>query len=450
MSPPVSAAAFQFRDQFYALVPPWLRTGNGEKYLYPMETARDLLCEKAYQAVTIRLPGVGDSSNLAYLAEDRKLVQGPAESNAAFALRLQNAFSAWAKAGSALAVIGQLQAYMQALQPGVPAGGPMVTIVGNYAAPPRNTWNQVYQDTPIGAPPSISPGQVGFFLSNFDWDGDSTKTWRNWLILPMALAPVMGLSGSSASTTTAAPSACFTSPGHTVGGVWVPAPSGTPVNSPWLTITGLSGLTAAQGGQWLTLSGSSNAGNNGTFPISQVLSPSSCVVANPRGVTSDAGPLAWTVGVYPWIGPGPVYGMPGNVWGQGELTIPPIDTGARLGGVWQPTPALGSGVGGAPLSWGLSCSADVIDALRSILARWKSAGTYYANIIIAFDCADGSAGSAFSPLSEPGSGNPDGSFGSVGELANGVWIPTRGITSPYNAYCQGTGSCHNCSVENIT
>ena len=448
MAPPVNPQAFQFRDRFYDLpVPPWLRTGNGEKYVYTLELCRDLLCEKAYQAMTIRLPGVGDESNIPFLAFDRNLTQGIGESNEACLVRLQHAFAAWGKSGSAPSIIDQLQAYLQNLQPGVNPAYPLVTIVNNGSFTGSNshtTWTQVYQGTPIGDPPTVTTSRP----SNFDWDTE-LLTWRNWLVLPMALVDVPGLSGAAAASSTAAPSACFTNPGQNVDGVWVPATSGTPVNSPWLTLTGMTGLTAAQVGQWVTISGSANPGNNGTFQIVSVTSSSICVIANPAGVPADAGPLTWVVGQYPFIGPGPAWGAPGYVFGQGELVPPPVDTGSNIQGVWQPLTAPGAGAVPS-ISWGLDVGSDVLGSIRGIVKTWKSAATYYANIVLAFDCGDGTAGSAYSPNSTPGGGNPDGTFGSVGKLVDGVWVPSRLITSPWDCYCQGTGSYDNCTVENVS
>ena len=452
---PVNPQAAQFRDQFYSMVPTWLRTGNGEKYMYVLETCRDLLVEKAYQATTIRLPGV-DPSNLSYLAFDRNLTRGPGESQAAFEERLNTAFEAWGESGSPEAVLEQLQAYLQGLQPGVGAALPWMTIVGTAAGELHDTtvWTQVYQGDPVGAVPT----RALVYPTNFRWDTlpGPNPVWRRWLILPMALVAT-GLSGSVGSTSTAAPSACLKSPGQNVGGVWVPAASGTPVNSPWLTLTGLSGLAAAQDGQWITISGSAHDGNNGTFQIVQVLGATSCVVANPNGTGAD-GPLVWSIGAYPFIGPGPAWGAPGYVFGQGEQTPPgppPPDTGVNLGGVWQPSTSIVTAT--APtISWGLNCRADTFATLRKILRTWKSAATYYQHIIVAFDCGTGAPGNAYSPNSAQGAGNPDGTFGQLGKNVSGVWVPSRVIpgnpSAPYlwDCYCQGTGTRDHCSVENLT
>jgi hypothetical protein len=431
---------FQYRDQFYALCPEWLTTGNAEKYLYVLELSRDALLEKMNQAIRIRIPGLGDASQLPYLAYDRGLVQGLAESDVQFVERLQSAFQTWGLAGSTRAVMLNLQSYMFGLQPGVPATNPLMTVIGGSAN--VTTWHQLYLGDAIGALPTLTTVRP----ANFSWDGQN-EPWRDWLVLPMTQVAT-GQSGAAAQTTTAG-GGSFTAPGQNVSGVWVPASSGTPVNAPFMHVTGLSGIGSQNVGQWLNLSGSSNPTNNGAFQIVQVLSSASVIIANPTGVASDAGPLTWTIGAYPFIGPGLPYGAPGVIYGQGELSIPPLDTGSNIGGVWQPNGGIAPGQGKLT-SWGLNVSANEIASIRALVKTWKSARTYVPNIIIAFDAGTGIAGSAYSPNSAEGSGNPDGSFGQVGSNVNGVWVPTRLITSAFDCYCQGTGTAQSCSVENVS
>jgi hypothetical protein len=429
-----NTGSYQFRNTWYEYAPEWLTTGNAEKYLYVLQYCTDLLLEKMNQAIEIRLPGQGDASQLPYLANDRVLVQGPAEPTANFVIRLQESLQTWGLAGSARSVLLNLQAYVQGLQPGVPVTNPLLTIIGGSST--YTKWTQLYQGDAIGALPTITTKTP----ANFSWDG-LNRPWRSWLVLPMAL--VTTSSGTGAATTTAT-GGSYTSPGQNVSGVWIPATSGTVVNSPWITITGLAGVAA---GSWLTLSGSSHAANNGTFPVVQAISSTSAVIANPGGVTSDTG-LAWSIGAYPWIGPGPARGAPGVVYGQGETSAPAVDTGRVFGGVWQPSGATAQGLG--PLiSWGLNVSSQVIQSIRGIVRTWKSASTYYPNIVVAFDSGTGVAGSPYSPNSTEGSGNPAGTFGQVGSNVSGVWSPTRLITSTYDAFCQGTGSYQACSVENV-
>lgn len=417
----------QYRTAWYGLAPPWLRTGYAEKYLYTLQLCSDLLIDKMNQAGKIGIPGIGDPSQIPYLANDRVLLQGPSESNANFIARLRNAFAAWKKAGSRVSILSQLQAYLQNLQPGVAAVLPEMVIVGGNST--STTWSQVFLNTPLGGQPALTTVPV-----NFNWDGHYLP-WRSWLVLFMAQVPT-GLSGSSGATSTAFGTNAGT--GANVNGVWTPNVT-SPINTPFVTLTGLSGLTSAQLGQWITISGSSNAGNNGVFQIGGVASSTSCVIANPNNVTGDAGPLTWSIGSYPFIAPGNIWDFPGSKFGSGELTAPPLDTGSLVGGIWQPTTAA-TPSSSPTISWGLSCSAQTIQSIRTILQRWKSAGAYYPDIVIAFDGGTGAAGSSYSPISSEGSGNPDGTFGGRGKTVAGVWQPNRQTGSPYNAYCQGTGS----------
>jgi hypothetical protein len=434
-----------YRDTWYPLAPPWLRTGNGERYMYTLELCRDLLLEKANQAIKFRLPGQGDPSQLPYLAYDRQLVQGPHETNAQFVARLRNAFALWRKAGSRLGVAAALQSYLIGFSAGVAGTLPEFALVsGSWSS--VTSWAVQFNGDALGAAPFLSSVRPG----NWNWDTKNIP-WRAWLVLYMSQVTVA--SGTGAATTTAAAGSEYVTGGtaynhqygSNVSGVWTPNAIGTAVNHPWITVTGLSGNPSV--GQWLTMYGSSHAGNNGTFPIVQVLSSSSVVIANPSGVGSDAGPLTWSVGQYPSIAPGPVWGQSGYVFGQGQSSTPPISTGSNIRGVWSP----GSNVGTDPtISWGLNVSSQIIQSIRALLQQWKSAGTYYESIIISFDVGAYASGSAYSPNSTPGSGNPDGTFGGRGKNVNGVWSPTRQVYSTYDAHCQGTGTWNACSVPNVS
>lgn len=424
----------QFRSSFYSLVPPWLATDNGEKYMYTLELMRDLLMEKSNQAQKIRLPGQGDVSQIPFLAFDRQLVQGPLETSDSFVIRLREAFPTWNKAGSALAVLGQLQAYAQGRQS---IDERQFVIVSN----PRsslNTWWSLNYDDPIGAEPLLAT-----VPQNFDWDGKN-DTWRCWLVIFQYLDPPTA-TGSAASITTAGGGSFVPADwGENVGGVWVPKTSGTPLNAPFLTVTGLTGLTLDSVGSMLSISGSATT-NNGTFQIVEVLSSTSCVIANPEGTAPDAGPLSWELASYPWIPPGLAWGSPGAVWGEGEASPPPLDFGSVVGGVWRPT-LLGAAGELPSFSWGLRVDSLEIVSIRNLVKTWKSAGTYYPNIIVCY----GSESGEYYRMSSEGGGNPDGTFGPLGTDVSNVWVPTRLISSQFDCFCQGTGLAVACSKENIT
>jgi hypothetical protein len=417
----------QFRSNFYDLAPPWLRTGVAEKYLYTLGLCTDILLDKMDQAARIRMPGQGDATQIPWLAHDRQLVQGPKETSAAFIVRLQQAFPTWKTAGSRIAIHKNIQPYLQGLQPGVSGVLPEMSIIGGDAT--WTQWTTTYQGDAIGANPTILRT-----AENWNWDG-LFKPWRAWLVLFMSTVAT-GLSGAAGQT--GATSGPTNGTGTNTGGVWVPNAAATG-GVGFVALSGLTGLTPTQVGQWITVAGSSHTANNGTFPIVAVASGNACTIANPSAVANDAGPLTWSIASYPFIGPSLPWGSPGQVWGQGELQIPPLDTGSLVGGIWEPTTAP-LFAQGPSFSWGLSCQAAVIQSIRSLLFTWKGGKTYYSDIVVAFDGSTGVAGSAFSPNSAPGSGNADGTFGGRGKSVAGVWVPNRQITSPFNAWCQGTGS----------
>jgi hypothetical protein len=256
--------------------------------------------------------------------------------------------------------------------------------------------------------------------TNWDWD-NTNKPWRAWLVLFM-YTDATGQAGAAMSVTSTG--------GSGVSGV----------TSGFATLTGLAGMSAANYLNYITITGASSSANNGTFQIVSVLSPTSIIIANPSAVAGDAnnGVISWSVYSYPFIGPGPVWGAPQALWG---------DT-AR--------------------SWALNCSPFLIQSIRQILQRWKSAKTWYVNIIVSFAPPSpqtylfGQQGDTFNPYTAPAFGrNPNGAYGNpvmnlaVGGL-DGIAQQSRigsnvGTGGAYaDAYCDGTGQFVQCSVPNVT
>ncbi len=380
------------------MAPPWLcgYDTNGEKFLYLIGLALDMLIEKSVEGQTAKMPGQGsDPSVLPLQAADRVLAQGPGESNAAFTERLEDAFNAWGKAGSRVSVLGQIQAYLTNAQPGVALAWPECLIVGGNTS--LTTWDTIYGSTPSAGAPAhalIDP-------ANWNWDGLNRPT-RAWLVLFMNLVAT-GQAGTAATVAS-------------IGGSGVAG-----VTDGFATITGLSGMTGANVQQYLVVTGAATSANNGTFQIVAVSSSTSVIIANTAAIAGDAndGAIVWHVGAYPYIGPGPVWGSPDFVWGD-------------------------------DLTWGLNCSPLVIESIRAILKAWKAASTYYPNIIISFGGADSTAGSEFSPNSVQGNGNPDGTWADYGRNVGGCWIPAPAPKNPFTAVCDGTGLAINCYEKNTT
>jgi hypothetical protein len=379
---------------------PWLRVGNAEKFLYTFGVGLDALAEKMDQATRAHMPGEAlTETAIPYQAEDRLLVQGPAETNDEFIPRLQRALDSWRKAGSRESILEQLKAYRSDLDPGVVVSDPSMLIVGGTSA--YTTWDSCT----FGDAPETPPSHRRQAPGNWNWDG-SYKSWRAWLVLFMR-AVATGQSGAHASVTA-------------YGGSGV---SG--VTSGFATITGLAGMTSDNLYDQILLSGSASAGNNGSFQIVKIISATSVMVANPKGVASDAnnGAISWVVSRYPFFAPPLVYGAPDVHWGDAEL-------------FWG-------------IRWAGHDVAQTVTSIRQILKRWKSGRTYYPNILISFDGGDGTQGNQFSPLSAKGSGNPNGDYGDYGSNVNGVWVP-RAPGYPLTAFLDGTGQYARCNVHNVT
>ncbi len=150
------------------------------------------------------------------------------------------------------------------------------------------------------------------------------------------------------------------------------------------------------------------------------------MIANTKpGVAGDAnnGAIVWSLEAYPFFRPSQPYGAPTFVWGSSF--------------------------------WGLEwadhhdITPQVLASIRQILKRWKSARTYYPNILVSFDGNDGTQGHQFSPLSSEGNGNPAGDYGDYGVLIDGVWAP-RAHAFPLTCFLDGTGEYLQCNVHNVT
>jgi hypothetical protein len=92
---------------------PWLAGGphgQAEAGSWPRlldDIVRDRLTQARYQA----FPGLAAADALPFLGNDRKLIQGSSETEAAFRARLQNPWDQWARAGTWLGLLCQLYWY---------------------------------------------------------------------------------------------------------------------------------------------------------------------------------------------------------------------------------------------------------------------------------------------------------------------------------------------------
>jgi len=382
---------FQQRDSIKRLSPPFLAQGVAEKILYTIGLSADAVAEKMNQASQAHMPGLCDPSCLALIGADRVMGQGPNESNASYAVRLQKAFDTWQHAGSSRSVLQQVLGYVSTPANVQSGTVPIGTIVGVSAAGTYAHWDVFYNTSDTSQPPHhqlVSP-------ANWNWDGKNTW-FQSFLILyfPIVLSSTTGAAASISSFS---------------GG--------------FATISGITGVTTSSVGQFVVVSGAASSANNGTFQIAQYLSPTAVLIANSKAVTPDAnnGSISWTIGSYPAIGPAPAWGTPGLTWGS-----------------W---------------TWGVSVSSAYIAGLRSLVRLWKTANSFFPWIILSFAGGDGTTGKEFSPNSSQGAGNPDGTWGTWAKTVSGVAVPARdsGVgVSKFDAFCDGTAIYQQCFVPTGT
>lgn len=180
----------QQRDAIKLISPPWLSTGNGERYMYNIGLSSDAVLEKMNQAMRARLPGVGTPSALPYIGLDRVLTQGPAESNESFALRLKRAFPTWQLAGNRHAVLEQALVYVDNYQdPATVTQVPRGVIVGNTAVTGVDgaSWDWYYNTSDIQEPTN----HQRVYPNNWNWD-NTIQWWRAWLILFFEAGATLG------------------------------------------------------------------------------------------------------------------------------------------------------------------------------------------------------------------------------------------------------------------
>jgi hypothetical protein len=412
----------QQRDTIKTISPPWLATGTAEKFMYTFGLMSDLVLEKMNQAMLARMPTLATPSALPFIGLDRVIVQGPEEPDSAYAIRLQKAFDAWQHAGERRAILEELTPFYlqtyETLPPVTPGQYPLALIVNSSGAPVQDgpqlaSWDWYYntQDTSTQVPVHMATGYP--YVWNWDWTqypNNLLQWWRTWIVFFFVQVPQNVMGG-------------FGTLSNLVDG--------------FVTLSGLTNINPNMVGMYVTISGAASSANNGTFQITATAGINQITLANPQAVTTDAhnGALSWTIVQYPTIAPAPVFGAPGCVIG-------PSATSAMTG-QWV----------GKNISVGLAIPPGIITGMRNILWTWKSATTFYVNIIFSFGGSDGRAGSDFSPLSSEGAGNPNGYWNTWAVNKNGIMQASR-VTGTalgkFNAFADGTAIYQQCYVPTGT
>lgn len=90
------------------IAPSWLQRAYGSALLSSLGGIKDTFVDQLRQATKAKMPTQAPLDALAHIAAERGLPQGVGESNAAWALRLRNAWSPWAFASSGYSILTAL------------------------------------------------------------------------------------------------------------------------------------------------------------------------------------------------------------------------------------------------------------------------------------------------------------------------------------------------------
>lgn len=168
-----------FRDRIVlpGNAPPWLRDGTGGRLLYTFGAMIDARLERLVQGVMMRMPRADLPGGSTYqaphdalqlIADMRSLTQGPTESDAGFAVRLQGAASEWQIWGSPRALMDQVAAYFTPFQ-----------LTLRVVSDSGHWWTRGPDGSFTVLAPSARPPAIA---SNWNWDGNA-RWWRSWLIV---------------------------------------------------------------------------------------------------------------------------------------------------------------------------------------------------------------------------------------------------------------------------
>lgn len=133
--------------------------------LYTLGLYYDATYDRVKRGIEQRFPGGGAALDaLAYLARDRQIPRGPAESRASWEKRLQRAWDDWQLAGHPYALLEQLRAYLSPLEI-------KLATVDNHG-----TWFILNADGTRAKRRATA----------WNWDGSTTQWSRFWVLMYMS------------------------------------------------------------------------------------------------------------------------------------------------------------------------------------------------------------------------------------------------------------------------
>ena len=105
---PILTFRDRMRDRW---CPPWLATGNNEKFMYAAAVQADTFADALIAAVALRFPGAYGYDSLPQIGKERRIARGPFESDATYAERLTRWLDDHRRRGGPYAMLAQLHAY---------------------------------------------------------------------------------------------------------------------------------------------------------------------------------------------------------------------------------------------------------------------------------------------------------------------------------------------------
>lgn len=113
------ADVLDFIDAFVNVAPPWLRRTRAAKVLRSLGDVTARVFHATSDGVAARFPGAveGAVDALPYIGRDRRILRGPLEDDATYAVRLRTWWEAHARRGGPYAMLEQLYLYLVNTEP---------------------------------------------------------------------------------------------------------------------------------------------------------------------------------------------------------------------------------------------------------------------------------------------------------------------------------------------
>lgn len=153
----------RLRDTIESVTVAFLRRMWGSRLMYAITVPFDALIEWFASGIKSRFPSFASQDGLAVIGSDRKVVRGIEENSHRYIARLLQWLDDRRIKGTALALMRQLRGYC--------GDQVAIRIVNNVGA-----WHSLSATGEYSYTAPVYP-------KNWDWDGDTRKWWRFWVII---------------------------------------------------------------------------------------------------------------------------------------------------------------------------------------------------------------------------------------------------------------------------